>query len=107
MPNWVHNSVTITGPAEEIDRFKAVFVQSNERSGDLDFPSIIPLPPDCEDGREHWGTRFAVGLDVTEDEKGYHFSFDSPSEPPWQIWDKIGEVFPRLDFELFCDQILT
>jgi len=48
MPNWVHNDMTITGPAEEIARFKQTCIRPNYWDDDekpfFDFNELIPMP---------------------------------------------------------------
>ena len=54
-------------------------------------------------GWEHWGTpkHYAFCLKVNQDEaKCFDCSFDTAWDPPIPVWEKIGELFPTLIFEL-------
>ena len=50
MPNWMKCDVKITGPTDEIARFRTAHI-GYDQDGDLqlDFDSIIPMPPELED----------------------------------------------------------
>jgi hypothetical protein len=108
MPNWVHNSMTITGPAEEIDRFKVTIITELEPDPEnfcgggrfFNFSTLIPVPKG-EDPGEYWGTsRWGFWLHDCADEQGYHVSFDTAWSAPIGIFQKIGEMFPNLDITL-------
>ncbi len=45
MPNWMTSEVRITGPDDEIARFRAAHISKDEDGEDiLDFNSVIPMP---------------------------------------------------------------
>ena len=44
MPNWCHNSMTITGSVDEIARFKQTCLRAYEDGWALDFDAIKPVP---------------------------------------------------------------
>ena len=50
MPNWMECEVQIIGPADEIARFRTAHI-GNYQDGELqlDFDSIIPIPPELRD----------------------------------------------------------
>ena len=48
MPNWCDNDLTITGPAEDLDRFQAGFIKAGDRP-EVDFNFITPMPKELED----------------------------------------------------------
>ena len=141
MPNWCHNSMTITGSVDEIVRFKQTCLLAHKDGPTLDFEAIKPMPgifyddpgqilfpdPDAPKNREqvetqkafeaqaleatgsahagdwaceHWGTRGnAYFFHVCCDEPGrYKCHFDTRWTPPLYIWEKLGEMFPALDF---------
>ena len=145
MPNWCHNSMTITGSVDEIARFKQTCLRrvAHEDGPALDFEAIKPMPgifeddpgitlfpdPDAPKNREqvetqkafeaqaleatgsahagdwaceHWGTRGnAYFFHVCCDEPGrYKCHFDTRWTPPLYIWEKLGEMFPALDFSV-------
>lgn len=119
MPNWCHNYMEITGPADEITRFKqfclgAVFKGEPEQ---IDFNKIVPMPEDLKNQElshprpernwydwacDHWGTKWnACHYHVGRDEPGlYECGFDTAWSPPVPIWEKIGEMFSKLTFVL-------
>ena len=143
MPNWCHNSMTITGSVDEIVRFKQTCLLAHKDGPTLDFEAIKPMPgifyddpgqilfpdPDAPKNREqvetqkafeaqaleatgsahagdwaceHWGTRGnAYFFHVCCDEPGrYKCHFDTRWTPPLYIWEKLGEMFPALDFSV-------
>ena len=82
MPNWCHNSMTVAGSVEEVARFKQMC-----NAGEL--------------------ARWGVPADdfhefrVYGDEPGrYEFDFDTPWVSPLFAWEKLGEMFPALDFSV-------
>ncbi len=50
MPNWMECEVRIIGPTDEITRFRTAHI-GNDQNGELqlDFDSIIPMPPELRD----------------------------------------------------------
>ena len=141
MPNWCHNSMTITGSVDEIVRFKQTCLLAHKDGPTLDFEAIKPMPgifyddpgqilfpdPDAPKNREqvetqkafeaqaleatgsahaydwacaHWGTPgIASFFHAWRDEPGrYECDFDTRWTPPLYIWEKLGEMFPALDF---------
>ena len=143
MPNWCHNSMTITGSVDEIARFKQTCLLAHKDGPTLDFEAIKPMPgifyddpgqilfpdPDAPKNREqvetqkafeaqaleatgsahaydwacaHWGTPgIASFFHAWRDEPGrYECDFDTRWTPPLYIWEKLGEMFPALDFSV-------
>ena len=143
MPNWCHNSMTITGSVDEIVRFKQTCLLAHKDGPTLDFEAIKPMPgifyddpgqilfpdPDAPKNREqvetqkafeaqaleatgaahaydwacaHWGTPgIASFFHAWRDEPGrYECDFDTRWTPPLFIWEKLGEMFPALDFSV-------
>ena len=143
MPNWCHNSMTITGSVDEIVRFKQTCLLAHKDGPTLDFEAIKPMPgifyddpgqilfpdPDAPKYREqverqkafeaqaleatgsahaydwacaHWGTPGIPSFfHAWRDEPGrYECDFDTRWTPPLYIWEKLGEMFPALDFSV-------
>jgi len=143
MPNWCHNSMTITGSVDEIARFKQTCLLAHKDGPTLDFEAIKPMPgifyddpgqilfpdPDAPKNREqvetqkafeaqaleatgsahaydwacaHWGTPGIPSFfHAWRDEPGrYECDFDTRWTPPLYIWEKLGEMFPALDFSV-------
>jgi len=150
MPNWCHNSMTITGSVDEIVRFKQTCLLAHKDGPTLDFEAIKPMPgifyddpgqilfpdPDAPKNREqvetqkafeaqaleatgaahaydwacaHWGTPgIASFFHAWRDEPGrYECDFDTRWTPPLYIWEKLGEMFPALDFSVSGYEPLT
>lgn len=68
MPNWVNNTVTVTGPEEELVRFKeyiAVFPEyaTDEGSHAFSFHSFITLPPGTS-AKEYFGLEGTEGKET-------------------------------------------
>lgn len=117
MPNWVYSTFTVTGPADEISRFRNTMIRLEEPDPDhpeqierhrriLDFGAVIPCPSECEDGVseqwavKHWGTKWP-GLDVdvrTIDDTTLWFQFSSPWDFPTLAFKAIAKEFPLLKF---------
>jgi hypothetical protein len=50
MPNWMECEVQITGPVEEIARFRAAHIRKDKDGDDqLEFETIIPMPSELRD----------------------------------------------------------
>jgi hypothetical protein len=113
MPNWCDNYMKITGAAEEIARFKQTCIID----GELDFNAIIPMPANVqhnnatgEDGLpvwykwscDHWGTNWnACDFGGQDKEDGsFECVFSTAWASPVPVWEKMGEMFPALTFEL-------
>lgn len=107
MPNWWHSYMDITGPSDEIARFKRTCIRFAAEQAQLDFGAIAPVPDfpaeaTLEWAAAHWGTdRPALCFQVTRDEpNSYECRFDTAQSPPVPIWRKLGEMFPTLEFSL-------
>lgn len=146
MTNWCRNSMKITGPIEEIARFRqtCIRVLHEGEQAQLDFNAIIPMrcvlvddpDPDIrspagqlaakawfarrEDrearyleatgyrnpmdwASEHWGITKTKAYDfrvIADESDRYEFEFDTGSSPPVPVWEKMGEMFPALEFSL-------
>jgi len=104
--------MTVTGPADEIARFKQMCI----REGRLDFNTIEPKPDFADDDHapgslfpkwyewacKHWGTKWnASDFYVSIDERErFECRFDTAWSPPVPIWEKMGSLFPALTFSL-------
>jgi hypothetical protein len=81
MPNWFHNSMTVTGAADEILRFKQTCLRND--SLDLNI--------------EWHACRFRLWVDEPE---RFQCGFDTAWGPPVEVWEKMGKLFPALEFSL-------
>ena len=49
MPDWMECEVRITGPHDEVSRFRNTHIRKDEDGNDLlDFDTIIPMPPELK-----------------------------------------------------------
>lgn len=110
-----YNYLTITGPKEEIEKFKNAALGPNEECSGRVYKQIISLKSlfPCPQGisidskaawrMENWGT---LGLypdetHVREDSDNcYSIKFTSHATPPISAFNKISGDYPELDFEL-------
>jgi hypothetical protein len=124
MPNWCINDLRISGPTDELKRFKA-FAESKaidtgrEEDKCLDFNNFDPYPEEFKKkdsngswggfnggGYEwccnHWGCKWNSCSDcIVEDiENNLHYALDTAWSPPRAIVRKMGSMFPLLRFEL-------
>jgi Ferredoxin-like domain in Api92-like protein len=111
MPNWCRNNMEITGSIDEITRFKQTCIRTvfEGEQAQLDFKAIIPMPdfpaddgvtwPAClEWASKHWGTKWnACGFHEPD---RYECVFSTAWSPPSGVWEKLGAMFPALDFSL-------
>jgi Ferredoxin-like domain in Api92-like protein len=117
MPNWFHQTLTITGPAEERERFLAECFTNFE----LDFHKVVPQPEHIQkstdggfmgpDGTnrqpdwyewncEHWGTKWnAQNTSITVDANTITLSFSTAWVPPIPVYVELGKKYPQLVFE--------
>ena len=118
MPNWCSNSITIKGPASEI---QALWDRAVKTDGLLS--AMCPMPEDLEGTsapsetanwydwcNEHWGTKWDVSLegleiDVSQDGTaeitGY---FDSAWAPPIDAYSGYSEANPQITIEAYYEE---
>jgi hypothetical protein len=120
MANWCYNYITVTGSEVEVARFKATCIKDRG----MDFDTIIPMPDtykikggdiwDIEEGvdpeirearndwaEENWGTAGIKDWQVDEDLPGrYECRVYNSWSPPLPIFEKLGEMFPWLCFDI-------
>lgn len=118
MPNWVCCGFTVTGDADEVDRFRNMMFRPmdppDHGSGAglpggglvLDFGAIIPMPAEAA-RRDHedwavrnWGTKWnAQNLLVTRSAVGsVTFQFDTAWDFPTPVFEALSREFPALLF---------
>jgi hypothetical protein len=117
MANMCINVVTITGPEEEIARFKLTCLRTRKNKRDtvgeklrgdyepcIDFVSIHPL--DAEELAQVRSGEFNLDsatsyLEIHTDEPGrFKCEFDTRWSPPEAAFEKLSEMFPSLYFEI-------
>jgi hypothetical protein len=91
MPNWMECEVQIIGPADEIARFRTAHI-GNDQNGELqlDFDSIIPMPPELRDTKATPSDAFiwALGGELYASRSllrrfGYETADATPLGRPW------------------------
>ncbi len=94
MPNWVHNSMVITGAAAEIARFKQTCIRLRPTASGFEFDfNLEALAVDC-----HRANRLRVYEHAAD---CFECSFETAWGTPVEMWEKLGAMFPKLDFEMF------
>lgn len=118
MPNWCENSLTVTGPKKELQRFKkkvkgrGPYAPGKAKVECLSFHQTVPQP-EFEKGDEgwynwrvtRWGTKWEASnphLDETEDRLCY--TFETAWGPPDAWLRATAELFPELEFRLFYSE---
>lgn len=114
MPNWCGNSLTVTGPAEELARFKTTVRGRGPYGEDheeqcLSFHTTVPQPKfeDNDEGWYHWrvsrwGTKWeASDPRLTEKEGALVYRFETAWCPPDAWLRATAPQFPELEFRLF------
>ena len=120
MPNWCNNELRVSGPAEDIARFKQQAVgfspwnapPKDEKPSPLNFHSLVPIPDGVlkagyEDAgydweNNHWGCKWgACHADLVDDNGSELFySFDTAWAPPIGFLDGVAKLWPSLIFVL-------
>ena len=108
MPNYCGNELTVSGPSEELRRFKKYVKNAHAAEDDqkiLDFSTIIPVPQEGMSDYNLWGTRsnaWEVTIDSGRLRTGTNdtifYTFDTAWSPPDEVIMKMIEIFPLLDF---------
>lgn len=100
MSNWIFNQLTISGPAEEIKRFKDGLLKVGDEICLLQ--SYVSGPLGYRWCCENWSTKWEpwdVELNEVSPTK-LVFKFISAYNPPLKAFKQIVTFFPGLDFHL-------
>jgi hypothetical protein len=120
MPNDVGNSITVTGPDDEIDRLVATCFdvrvpggQGDNEGHEFNFRAVIPIDdssiealmqfPDTNVMRvHHWGTKWnAYDSEIVVRRPGYlNFEFNTAWSFPELVYRQLGRMFPTLEFDI-------
>jgi len=122
MPNWCLNHLHVSGPTEDLKRFKAQAVgvppwssasqEEIEKPNPLNFHSLRPIPPEVLAMDYHdtgynwevanWGCKWgAVETELIEQRNGgLVYEFGSAWSPPVQLLTHLGPQWPELNFLL-------
>jgi len=112
MPNWVYNSMTITGGSSEELGKLADSLKGDRGDGaisDLTFQSIVPRPAEEQDwynwNISNWGTKWdANDVTFTLDEDTLHYTFSTAWSPPAQIFTAVSTANPDLHFRFVFEE---
>ena len=90
MPNYVHHSLTITGPADERERFMRECFTETEKGPQLDFNKLIPEPAEIAASKGDPTIFNTEGCDLTI---GGSRSAEFPAWYEWRCrhWGTKGE----------------
>lgn len=91
MPNWLESEVQITGPVDEIARFRVAHIRKDEHGDDqLDFETIIAMPPELRDTQAGSSDPYvwALGGELYASRNllrriGLHMAGATPLDWPW------------------------
>lgn len=120
MPNWCRNILDITGPVDEVARFKREAIgvspwnknDPTEEPNPLNFHNLVPIPPEVlragytNSGYdwecEHWGCKWGAckAYIHAESPGAVSYWFETPWCPPFQFLETVSDLFSRLRFEL-------
>lgn len=122
MPNWCNNELIVIGDSKELKRFKReVKTKDRKLSLAVHFPEpdynevkVKPTFPEYHkeefvnpkeawwDWRiQNWGTKWDIGdVELTEDDDGLCYVFDSAWSPPIGWLQRVALSFPKLKFKL-------
>jgi hypothetical protein len=121
MPNWCNNTLTITGEAAEIRKFRMLAKPITENyATDISLNALYPMPGHIKKGElsvvdilrgdennwyfwcEHnWGTKWdVVGKLVTGSDGHLEYRFLGAWDPPIKWLEKVAADFPKLTFAL-------
>jgi hypothetical protein len=121
MANWVETILRITGSDDDIAEFKKrTMVPAKEVYEDakndndicFDFRAIIPLPkgnkfpPKQRWVRDNWYAYPGFDYEILKEQPGYlKVSFITKWYPPIPIFERMGDVFPKLTIDLACHEL--
>jgi hypothetical protein len=125
MPNWCENSLTVSGPQQDIRRFQQLARPTRDgQQGDLSLARLYPMPPGtlrgdldvktlAEQGDQtwyhwcigHWGTKWDIEARlIAESPTCLEYAFASAWNPPVAWLVKVGADFPTLRFKLVYEE---
>ena len=124
MPNWCNNELRVSGPTEDLARFKPQAVGHNpwekppqdEEPSKLNFHSLVPVPEailksdyantgyDWE--VKNWGCRWgACDVEVVDEDDSYIlYHFDTAWAPAVAFIQNVCKQWPTLTFLLDYDE---
>ncbi len=122
MTDYMYIGITVTGPTDEVTRFREAVRGRNETGEEIiiDFNRLIPIPQEVMDPftpqiqtddhqvsyspswvERNWGASSnALYTEILDDKDGmFSVQFDTPWDFPYPILEKIVSSFPKLVFE--------
>jgi hypothetical protein len=109
MANVCKNTLAVTGPAEDISRFRELGSDPSVNT-DLSLGKFCPVPDNQPDGGyrwciENWGCRSDIHAFLKVDAEDYlEYDFESPWSPPVPWLKPVSSMFPALEFRLKYDE---
>jgi hypothetical protein len=117
MPNWCNNTLEVTGPNQDVQRFKdkAVghypWLKQQGEPNLLNFHSLVPIPESIlalpyEDAgydweNKYWGCKWGSSETRLESEDGrLIYTFDTPWSPPLELFQTVAKEWLTLRFVL-------
>lgn len=111
MPNWCFNSLSVTGPAADLENF-IIKASGNNTAETLSLDALYPLPED-EDWYEWQTTNWSTKWDINKEDLSMYkeldvghvsYSFPTAWSPPVNWLIKVCKDFPELSFELIYEE---
>ena len=119
MPNWCDNTLRVSGPEEEVARFReqakgfepGMTPEPGQLPEALNFHRLIPVPGqllvneslDFTDWEEtHWGCKWGAcnSQIVDEWDERLIYTFETPWSPPLEFIEQVSKEWPTLIFVL-------
>jgi len=108
----VWNSVEVYGPQADIDRFKTLCIvpappeERHKRSHAIVFSKVIPPQTDPNNLGQPiyyaWDLPSNFRAEEEQELGSYGFAFDTPTDFPTPVFERLAEMFPSLAFHCEC-----
>ncbi len=108
MPNWCNNSLSISGPNEDLE--KLLRDADNGEEGNFSLEKLVPIPKELSEDWynwrvSNWGTKWDIGkVDIEKSDEHMSFNFETAWAPPIEAFNTISKNYPNLSFELTYEE---